>query len=72
MAVRYHKFAYIGLLIGDVNYWGKGFGTESIYCAANYAFDVIKLNKLTAGMYENNFGSYKSFLKMGFREVGKF
>ena len=52
-----HKFAEIGLMIGNKNYWGMGFGTESIWCVAKYSFEVLKLNKIIAGMYETNMGS---------------
>ena len=67
-----HNFAEIGLMIGNKNYWGIGIGTESIWCVAKYSFEVLKLNKIIAGMYETNMGSYKSFLKVGFNEVGRF
>ena len=58
-------------MIGNKNYWGKGIGTESIWCVAKYSFEVLKLNKIIASMYETNIGSYKSFLKVGFNEVGR-
>jgi RimJ/RimL family protein N-acetyltransferase len=31
----------------------------------------LNLNKLNAGMYSNNPGSYRAFLKCGFNEVGR-
>lgn len=65
-----HRHAEIGLIIGDKNIWGKGYGTESINLATKYAFEEINLNKLFAGIYSNNIASYKAFLKAGYREVG--
>ena len=45
---------YVGLLIGNRNMWGKGYGTEAIKLVTCHAFKEIKLNKLTAGIYANN------------------
>lgn len=65
-----HRFGDIGLLIGDKNYWGKGYGTEAIKLATGYAFEDLNLRCLIAGMYSNNVGSYKAFLKAGYEQVG--
>ena len=66
-----HKFAEMGLIIGKKELHGKGYGTEAIKLATKYAFEKLGLNKLVAGMYENNIGSYKAFIKAGYREVGR-
>lgn len=67
---RIHRFGDIGLLIGDKSMWGKGCGKEAIELATTYAFMELGLNKLVAGIYANNIGSHKAFLKAGYREVG--
>ncbi len=67
----HHKIASIGLMIGDKNSWGKGFATEAIQLLIKYAFEVLNLHKVTAGAYENNIGSIKAFLKLGFFEEGR-
>src|SRR4030042_5215264 len=41
-----HKFADIGLLIGDKGMWGKGYGSEAIKMATHSAFENLRLNKL--------------------------
>lgn len=66
-----HRFADVGLLIGNKSMWGKGYGTEAIGLITAYAFNKLSLNKLTAGMVVENAGSYKAFVKAGYREVGK-
>jgi len=65
-----HNFAEVGLMIGNKDCWGMGLGKEAIHCISEFSFSVLELNKLTAGMYEDNVGSYKSFLKVGFQHVG--
>jgi len=67
-----YKYGDIGLIIGEKAWWSKGIATEAIGLTVDYAFDALLLNKVTAGMYANNVGSFKAFLKNGFREVGIF
>lgn len=66
-----HKFGDLGLIIGNKNMWGKGYAAEAIALATQYAFNGLNLNKLTAGMVVDNVGSYKAFIKAGYREVGR-
>lgn len=63
-----HKWADIGIIIGENNLWGQGFGQEAIMLLVDYAFKHLDLKKVWAGMYINNIGSYKAFLKAGFEE----
>ena len=65
-----HRFADVGLIIGDKKSWGKGFGTSAVSLATEYAFKELNLNKLIAGIYKGNVGSYKAFERAGYREVG--
>lgn len=66
-----HARADIGLLIGDRTQWGKGLAQEAIAAVTAYAFDTLRLNKVTAGCYASNEGSLHAFLKLGFREIGR-
>lgn len=66
-----HRYADVGLIIGNRTAWGKGYGSEAIKLVTNYAFNQLNLNKIFAGIYSKNIGSYKAFLKAGYREVGK-
>lgn len=68
---RNHHVGDIGIMIGDKNSWGKGFATEAIGLLEKYAFQSLKLHKLTAGAYAENIGSIKAFLKQGFVEEGR-
>lgn len=64
-----HKYADIGLIIGDKNYWGKGIATKSIQLVTEYAFNNLNLRKVIAGIYENNIGSIRAFEKCGFKRA---
>jgi len=65
-----HRYADLGLLIGEKQFWGRGIGTEAIALATGFAFDQLQLNKLVAAVYEGNEGSLRAFLKNGYERAG--
>lgn len=65
-----HKFADLGITIGEKDCWGKGFASEAIRLVVDYSFKNLSLHKITAGTYENNIGSIKAFKKSGFKIEG--
>jgi len=67
---RRHRFADIGLVIGEKDCWGQGFATEAIQLLTEHAFGDLDLHKLTASCYANNAGSERAFLKAGFVAEG--
>ncbi|MDP6019966.1 MAG: GNAT family protein, partial [Alphaproteobacteria bacterium] len=52
--------------IGDRTMWGKGISTKVIGTVVGISFDVVGLEKVTAGVYENNTGSIVVLEKNGF------
>src|SRR5262249_47002732 len=67
---RIHGSAEVGLMIGEMDCWNKGYATEAIRLVVSYAFDVLGLHKLTAGCYDVNPASARAFLKAGFVREG--
>lgn len=65
-----HRFADIGLMIGEKDCWGRGYATDAIRLISEYAFKTLNLHKVTASCYGNNQGSAKAFLKVGFEIEG--
>ena len=53
------------VLIGNRSYWGKGLATQAISQANEIAFSEHGIRKLSGGMYENNIGSIKAYLRAG-------
>lgn len=68
---RRHRFADVGIVIGEKDCWGHGFASEAIVLATRYAFDTLALHRLQAGAYAENPGSAKAFLKAGWHEEGR-
>ena len=67
---HYHRFADIGFLIGEKEYWGKGIATEAIRLATDFAFNTLNLHKIWGGLYSPNIGSLKAFEKNGYEQEG--
>jgi RimJ/RimL family protein N-acetyltransferase len=67
-----HRYGDVGLIIGDRASWGKGLASEAISLVTKYGFEELNLHKLFAGMYEQNVGSYKAFLKVGYQDAGRY
>lgn len=67
---KHHLTSEVGLIIGDKNSWGEGYGTESIRWITTFAFKTMGIRKLWAGIYEPNIGSIKAFEKAGYHFEG--
>lgn len=66
-----HRRAEIGILLGEKDCWGKGYGTEAFTMMLRHAFRTMNLNKVCASVYGDNAGSCKALLKAGFQEEGR-
>lgn len=65
-----HRSGDIGLLIGETDCWGRGYASEAIAGLADYAFDTLRLEKLTGGIYLPNVGCIRAFERAGFEREG--
>lgn len=62
------KTAIIGIVIGERNYWNKGYGTDAISTMLNYAFTELNLEAVRLNTFADNMRALKSFSKVGFTE----
>ncbi len=65
------KVLRFGFIIVDDTKRGKGYGKEMLRLAMKYAFEILKVEKLTIGVFENNPGAYRCYTSLGFQQVGK-
>lgn len=65
-----HRSAEISYIIGRREYWGKGTATSSVTRVVQFGKNKLKLEKFTAGYYENNIASAKVLAKCGFKPEG--
>lgn len=62
---------WVGIGIGEQEYWGKGYGTEAMNLALRFAFDYLNLQRVTLDVFEYNQRAYLSYCKCGFKEEGR-
>ena len=59
----------LGFIIVDDTRRGMGYGKKMIQMAMQYAFDMLKAEKLTLGVFENNPSAYYCYKAAGFKEI---
>ena len=65
------KIARLGFVIVDDSKRGKGYGKQIVLSALNYAFDALKSDRVTLGVFENNTPAIHCYLSCGFKIVEK-
>ena len=58
-----------GFVIVDDEKRGKGYGKEMLQLAIEYAFKILKVQKITLGVFENNEPAYYCYKSVGFKDV---
>lgn len=58
-----------GFVIVDDKKRGLGYGKEMLLLSIKYAFEVIKVQKITIVVFENNMPAYYCYKSVGFKEV---
>jgi len=62
---------YVGLGIGERDFWGRGYGTDAMKVILRYAFTEINMNRVTLSVFEYNPRAIRSYEKAGFRHEGR-
>jgi ribosomal-protein-alanine N-acetyltransferase len=63
-------------IVGNLGYWlgkkfeGKGHMSEATKLLIDFSFDILKVRKIEAGVYDDNIGSQKVLQKNGFKIEG--
>ena len=61
--------ATFGILIGNQNYWNKGFGLEVTERVVQYAFHQLGVSVVRLGVLKNHHRALKIYKSVGFKEV---
>ena len=61
--------AEVGIMIGDKNYWGNGYGTDALKTLVNYIFNFTHIKRLYLHTLTTNKRAQNSFKKAGFSKV---
>lgn len=57
-----------GFIIVDDTKRGKGYGKGMLSLALKYAFEILKVEKVTLGVFQNNESAYHCYISVGFRK----
>lgn len=64
---RHHKTADVGLLVGDPNSWGKGYGQDAWDTLGDWLLDQAGVRKLTAGAVATNVAMVRIMERFGMK-----
>lgn len=65
------KILRFGFVIVDDAIRGKGYGKEMLKLAMKYAYDILKVEKITLGVFENNPAAYHCYKAAGFEDASE-
>jgi RimJ/RimL family protein N-acetyltransferase len=63
--------SWLGIGIGEREYWGKGCGTDAMRIIARYAFEELGLHRLTLNVFAYNTRAIHVYEKIGFKVEGR-
>ena len=66
-----HSNAWVGIGIGERDFWGKGYGTDMMKVCLRYAFSELGVHRVSLGLHEYNVRALRSYEKAGFRLEGR-
>jgi RimJ/RimL family protein N-acetyltransferase len=66
-----HGDAFVGIGIGNREYWGKGYGTDAMRLILRYAFGELNLQRVSLNVFEYNPRAIRSYEKLGFIHEGR-
>ncbi|MBP8972460.1 MAG: GNAT family N-acetyltransferase [Anaerolineae bacterium] len=63
---EHHRVADLGAVIGELQYWGGGYGTDALLLVVDYAFDRLDMRKVWLGTMSLNARVMRQMEKVGF------
>ena len=64
-----NREAEVGIVIGDKDYWGRGYGYDAVVTLLDYLFSHTSVERLYLHTLEWNVRAQRAFLKCGFTPV---
>lgn len=65
-----HRSASFGIVIGEKDCWGKGYGTEATRLIVRHGFQTLNLNRVYLRVIAFNIRGIRSYEKVGFVREG--
>jgi diamine N-acetyltransferase len=68
---HFHRVAEFGLVIGEKECWGKGYGTEATRLMLDFGFNALGLHNIVLTVFSFNERGLRAYTRAGFREIGR-
>jgi RimJ/RimL family protein N-acetyltransferase len=65
-----HRRASFGILIGEKDCWGKGYGTEATRLTLDYGFRLLGLHNIMLSVSSANTAAIQAYTRAGFHVIG--
>ena len=65
-----HRRASFGILIGEKECWGKGYGTEATRLTLDYGFRLLGLHNIMLSVSSANTAAIRAYTRAGFHVIG--
>jgi RimJ/RimL family protein N-acetyltransferase len=66
-----HGDTFVGIGLGDREYWGNGYGTDAMRIILRFAFTELNLHRVSLDVFEYNPRAQRSYEKAGFKVEGR-
>lgn len=66
----FSRSAEFAIILGEKDFWGKGYSKEAGRLIIEHAFDNLGLNRIYCGTTEDNLGMQKLALSLSFKQEG--
>ncbi len=66
-----NRHAELSIVIGDSNYWSRGYGTKILRRLIKFGFEGLNLRRLYLHVFEFNTRAIGLYEKLGFRQEGR-
>lgn len=65
-----NQSAELAILMGEKNFWGKGYAKEAAKALIEYAFDELELHRIYCGTHIDNIAMQKLAISIGMTQEG--
>jgi len=66
-----NRRAMLGIVIGEKEYWNKGYGQEATKLLLDYGFNLLNLHNIMLGTFSFNERAIACYRRVGFQEIGR-
>jgi RimJ/RimL family protein N-acetyltransferase len=66
-----HADSFVGIGIGEQEFWGKGYGTDAMQVMLRFAFTEMNLHRVSLTVFDYNPRALRSYEKAGFKIEGR-